>query len=249
MLISDWSSDVCSSDLDFGGCDRPDLCGIHPVVVVGEHDAETDDISPRHLGMCSPRRCAHRLRRLADDLQEALNCQLGDAICVPGLPSTLDDLADLLRRLEDVGDALVVGSTHRSTASAKILSSRSLSPPVDTTSTCWPSSSSSSSVRWSRSNSELSGSKSTRRSMSLVSLESPRATLPKTRTERARWCAAISRIRSRCSWRRAPSGEEVSTTDMAPGYFGAQNDGFGERHTPGGPSPIRENIGEKIPPV
>src|SRR3546814_20652738 len=146
MLISDWSSDVCSSDLDFGGCDRPDLCGIHPVVVVGEHDAETDDISPRHLGMCSPRRCAHRLRRLADDLQEALNCQLGDAICVPGLPSTLADLADLLRRLEDVGDELVVGSTHRSTASAQILSYLFLSPPVATNSTCSPDRTSSSPV-------------------------------------------------------------------------------------------------------
>lgn len=54
---------------DFGGCDRPDLCGIDPVVVVRERDAQTDDVAPWHVGVFGPRLFAHRLRRLADDLQ------------------------------------------------------------------------------------------------------------------------------------------------------------------------------------
>lgn len=62
----------------------------------------TDHVAPWHSGVGGTPALAHRSRRLADDLQEALHGELGDAVFVPDLSATFDDCGDLFRGVEDV---------------------------------------------------------------------------------------------------------------------------------------------------
>src|ERR1700691_449623 len=90
-------------------------------------------------GMLGAEIPAEGVRRLADDLQEeALHSELPDPVLVPGVPAELDDLGDLVGGVQNVGDALVVATAHRSTDCARMKRSRLFSPPAETTSTARP---------------------------------------------------------------------------------------------------------------
>lgn len=67
---------------------------------------------------------AEGVRGLADDLQQALYCELPDPVLVPGIPAKFGDRAGLAGGLQDVGDALVVPAAHRSTDSARMVRSQ-----------------------------------------------------------------------------------------------------------------------------
>ena len=129
------SAEVFHKPWDVSRGDHPDLGWVHTVVVMSEHDSKTDHVGPWHLGHGGASLAAHRPSRFPDDLQQAFHGQLGDPVVVPGLPATLDHLGDLSGSVEDVGDPVVVCPAQRSTASAKILLSRSFRAPVDTMST------------------------------------------------------------------------------------------------------------------
>jgi integrase len=162
--------------------DDPYLVRVDAMVVVRENDAQADDVAPWHFRMLGPEFVGQRVGRFSDDLQQALRRQLPEPVLVPCIAPDLRDVHDLVGSIKDVLYPLFVAAAHRSTDSARMCRSRSFSPPVDTTSTGWPSSSSSSLAIRMRSNRELSGAKSTSRSMSLSGRSSPRATEPKTRT-------------------------------------------------------------------
>src|SRR6185437_15619243 len=149
------------------------------MVMMRERDAQANDVPPGNVGVLRAEVLAEGVRRLADDLQKALHRELPNPVLLPSLPANTDDVADLTGGIQDVSKALVVPSAHRSTDSARIARSRLFSPPAETMSTARPSSSSSSRDMRIRSKRELSWSKSTRKSMSLSGLSSPRAAEPK----------------------------------------------------------------------
>lgn len=84
-----------------------------------EHDAEPDDVAPRNIRVLSAGLVVHRPRRLTDDLEEALDRQLRNAIAVPFGLAASHDPGDLAARLQYVRDPLLVRAAHSSTASAK----------------------------------------------------------------------------------------------------------------------------------
>src|ERR1039458_1467795 len=139
----------------------------------------------RDIGILAAETIGQGVRGFPDNLEETLDRQLADAILVPRVPPVLHDVQDLVGSVEDVPHPLLVAAAHRSMDSLRMCWSRSFSPPVDTTSTGWPRSSSSSLVIRIRSKRELPWLKSTRKSMSLSGRSSPRATEPNRRTRRS----------------------------------------------------------------
>lgn len=78
---------------------------------------------------------ADGVSRLSDNFQEALDRQLPQSVPGPRFAAVLYDTGNLFGRVEDVQRPLVIAAAHRSTDSLMMWSSRSLSPPADTTST------------------------------------------------------------------------------------------------------------------
>ena len=72
------------------------------MVMVREHDPQADDVVPGNTGMLSAEVIAEGVRRLADDLQEAIHRQPPDPVLVPGIPAKLDDFGDLVDGVEAV---------------------------------------------------------------------------------------------------------------------------------------------------
>src|SRR5271157_374912 len=141
---------------NLGGGDYPHLAWVDSMVMVREDDPQADDVAPGNARVLCAEVLAEGVRRLADDLQEALHRELPDSVLVPGVPAKFDDLGDFAGGIQDVGDALVVPAAHSSTDSARMARSRLFSPSAETTSTGRPSSASSSRVMRIRSNRELS---------------------------------------------------------------------------------------------
>ena len=72
---------------------------------MGEHDAQPGHISPLDGRVATPALVAHGARRLADDLEQPLDGETYDKVGIElGSPS-LDELRQLIRRLEDVSDS------------------------------------------------------------------------------------------------------------------------------------------------
>src|SRR4029453_9074929 len=196
-------SQLCDQCRDRLGGDGPHLIRVHAVIVVSEHRPQPHHGRPPDLRIPRPSPLPQPPRGLADDLEQALDGELTDAIGIPGLLALLSQGGHLRSSVENVIDPLLVGTAHRSTASSRMAVSRAFSPPRETTSTRCPSSASSSWPRCRRSNSELPGPKSTSRSMSLPACSWPRATEPNSRT---RWppCWATSLL---ISLRRSSTSE------------------------------------------
>jgi hypothetical protein len=68
------------------------------------------------------------VRGLADDLQQALYCEPPDPVLVLGVPAKLDDRADFVGGVQDVGNALIVPAAHRSMSLSGLSSPRAAEP-------------------------------------------------------------------------------------------------------------------------
>src|SRR5215475_4461683 len=164
-----------------------------------EYVAHRNDLRPWHLGMRIVKISAELCRSLANDLEVMSNPDLDQFVLVEGIPASGRVTLDTVDRIEDVSEALLRVS-HRGMASRSTRSRiRGLIPRSLRTSTLHPSKSCSSSHKAAWSSRLRPGSNSTRRSISLCSSASPRATEPNTRTLRAPCLAQVHRIASRFS--------------------------------------------------
>ncbi len=102
------------------GGNLPHLVDVDAVVVVGEQDPQGTDISPRNARTSSRERITESGARFTDDLQQALCGAPMQHALAEGLTTDSDDQRELVGRLEDVGDALVVAATHSGTASRRM---------------------------------------------------------------------------------------------------------------------------------
>src|SRR5258708_4736205 len=80
--------------------------------MVGEHDPQADDVAPGDAGMPCSELLAEGVRGLADDLQQALRCELPDPVLAPGVPAKPGDFADFAGGIQDVGEAVVVPASQ-----------------------------------------------------------------------------------------------------------------------------------------
>jgi hypothetical protein len=65
---------VLNEPRDLTGGDYPDLAGVDSVVMMREHDPQTDDVAPRNVRMVRAILLGQGTCRLANDLQQALDC-------------------------------------------------------------------------------------------------------------------------------------------------------------------------------
>ena len=98
----------CHQRRHLDGGDDPDLLGIHPVLMVGEHDAQAGDVTPRDVGVPARRHVRKRRRGLTDDLQQPLRSPTQDWIGEERLMASGHHLGKFGRAVQDVGEPLVV---------------------------------------------------------------------------------------------------------------------------------------------
>src|SRR6266404_5251472 len=99
------------------------------------------DVPPGHRRMAPCGLLGEARGGLTDDLEESFGGTAEDRVRVEGRSTSIDDAGQLVGCVEEISQPLVVGATHKGMASARMCSSRGLSPTIDTTSTGFPRSS------------------------------------------------------------------------------------------------------------
>ena len=178
-------------------CSRNRSCGTRgPQDCAGRSGRATGRLDS---GRGAPEKLPSRPRRAPLGCSDGL---LGNPVRSERLPPDIRQILDIRKRGTHVDETVYVASlaqseTASSSIRARVSSRPRLSPPVVTTSTGHPSSSSRSPFRAACLSKLVRSPMSTSRSTSLAGPASPRATEPKTRTDRAPWRAAVWVISSR----------------------------------------------------
>lgn len=100
--------------------DLPDLTGIDAVIVMREQDPQRRDVAPIDLRVPGFELVGQRRARLADDLQQAFCSADVQGSSEECRAPVSDNERKLIGRIENVGDPLVVRSTHRGRASRRM---------------------------------------------------------------------------------------------------------------------------------